>query len=296
MDRATRDRLIASDPKSTELLKPFLEGKDLKKWRIEPQDLWLIYIPRGRVDIDDYPAIRDHLLPFKDKLEKRATKQEWFELQQAQEAYVPMFEALKIFYPDMSQGPKFSLDTQGFYMGNTGYFVPNADWFLLGLMNSKPVWSYLMTVCDALRGGEWRLRLFSQNIETIPIPSAGNTQRVTIASLAEECQHAAESRRDVQAAFCRRIPDLAPTGGAKLSRKLQEWWKLDFPAFRTEVKKCFKQDISLAERNDWEIYFLKELAKVKALDIETNNLEQQIDKSIYQLFELSEEEISLIAN
>ena len=46
---------------------------------------WLIYIPKGRIAIDEYPAIRDHLLPYKDKLEKRATKQAWFELQQAQE-------------------------------------------------------------------------------------------------------------------------------------------------------------------------------------------------------------------
>ncbi|UFE50048.1 hypothetical protein LOE37_23580 (plasmid) [Pseudosulfitobacter pseudonitzschiae] len=91
----TKERLCAQDPKSADLLKPFLEGKDLKRWRAEPRGLWLIYIPKNRIDIDDYPAIRDWLLPFKDQLEKRATKQEWFELQQAQEAYLPYFEGRK---------------------------------------------------------------------------------------------------------------------------------------------------------------------------------------------------------
>ena len=45
---------------------------------------------------DEYPAIRDWLLPFKDDLEKRATKQEWWELQQAQLAYQPKFGMPKI--------------------------------------------------------------------------------------------------------------------------------------------------------------------------------------------------------
>src|SRR5690606_31674562 len=98
IDNATKEHLCAKDPRSAELLKPFLEGKDLKRWRAEPRGLWLIYIPQRRINIDDYPAIRDWLLPFKDKLEKRATKQEWFELQQAQEAYAPHFQPPKIAY------------------------------------------------------------------------------------------------------------------------------------------------------------------------------------------------------
>ena len=91
IDNATKERLCAQDPKSADLLKPFLEGKDLKRWRAEPRGLWLIYIPKNRIEIDDYSAIRDWLLPFKERLENRATKQEWFELQQPQEAYVPGF-------------------------------------------------------------------------------------------------------------------------------------------------------------------------------------------------------------
>ncbi|HQR81445.1 MAG TPA: N-6 DNA methylase, partial [Thiotrichales bacterium] len=46
IDRATRDALIAADAKSNELIKPFLEGKDLKKWHAQPRDLYLIAIPK----------------------------------------------------------------------------------------------------------------------------------------------------------------------------------------------------------------------------------------------------------
>jgi N-6 DNA Methylase len=39
IDRKTRNKLIADDPNAVKLLKPFLEGKDLKRWRAEPRDL-----------------------------------------------------------------------------------------------------------------------------------------------------------------------------------------------------------------------------------------------------------------
>ena len=107
IDTPTKEQLCAQDPRSAEFLKPFLEGKDLKRWRTEPRGLWLIYIPKNRIDINDYPAIRDLMLPHKEKLEKRATKQEWFELQQAQEAYAPYFEGEKVLYPEFCNVPQF---------------------------------------------------------------------------------------------------------------------------------------------------------------------------------------------
>ncbi|MEM9522797.1 MAG: hypothetical protein AAF982_02185 [Pseudomonadota bacterium] len=85
IDMPTKERLCAEDPRSAELLKPLLKGNELTRWRVESQGNWILYIPKNRIDIDRYPAIRDWLFPFKEQLEKRATKQEWFELQQAQE-------------------------------------------------------------------------------------------------------------------------------------------------------------------------------------------------------------------
>lgn len=296
VDRATRDRLIAADPKSADLLKPFLEGKDLKKWRIEPQDLWLIYIPKNRIDIDTYPAIKHYLLPFRDKLEKRATKQAWFELQQAQEGYVPAFEASKLFYPDMSQGSKFSIDHLGFYSGNTSYFVPNADSFLLGLLNSTVTWFHLCGMSEALRGGTWRLRLFSENVETLPIPSADADTRVRLTALAESAQHAAECRRDLLNGFHRRIlADLAPAG-ARLNAKLTDWATLDFKAFHDEVKKLFKQPIPLAERDAWQTRFEADKQRAQELTAEIAHCERTIDAEVYRLFNLTPAEIALIEN
>ena len=92
VDTKTRNSLISADAKSSELLKPYLRGRNVKRWYVEDEGLWVINTPKGKVNIDDYPAVRDWLLPYKLELEKRATVQEWWELQQAQIAYQPKFE------------------------------------------------------------------------------------------------------------------------------------------------------------------------------------------------------------
>ena len=68
LDQTTHDRLVEADKASINLLKPFLRGENIKRWRVEPEGLYLINTPKGKVKIDDYPAIRDWLLPFKEKL------------------------------------------------------------------------------------------------------------------------------------------------------------------------------------------------------------------------------------
>ncbi len=110
IDRATRNRLIKADPKSAEVLKPFLKGENVKRWRVEPQDLWLIFTRQG-IDIEQYPAIKQHLWQFKDQLEpkpkdwpinqtwqgRKAGSYKWYEIQDTV-AYWEKFLEPKIVY------------------------------------------------------------------------------------------------------------------------------------------------------------------------------------------------------
>ncbi|WP_371432773.1 Eco57I restriction-modification methylase domain-containing protein [Novosphingobium sp.] len=294
IDTPTKEKLCRDDPRSAKLLKPFLEGKDLKRWRAEARGLWIIYIPKNRVRIDDYPAIRDWLLPFKDKLEKRATKQEWFELQQAQEAFVPAMENRKIGYIDMAMTPSFSLQQHGEYYANTAYFIPSQDAFLLAVMNSPIGWFVWGGFAAIARGGV--RRLFTQHIEKTPIPPAGDAQKADIGRLAEAAQVAAEKRYELQQAITRRIPDLAANpANAKLSAKLKEWWNLpDFAGFHKEVEKALKARIPLQERNEWENWITTSRAEIHALTAEIARLEAEINAKVYALFDLTPDEIALL--
>jgi adenine-specific DNA-methyltransferase len=67
IDEATKKRLIKEDPKSKEIIKPFLAGRDIKRYQQPVSDKCLIFTRHG-IDIKKYPAIENYLLPFKDRL------------------------------------------------------------------------------------------------------------------------------------------------------------------------------------------------------------------------------------
>ena len=296
IDTPTKQRLCAQDPRSNELLKPYVEGKDLQRWRPTSRGLWLIYIPKNRVVIDDYPAIRDWLMPFREQLEKRATKQEWFELQQAQEAFVPFFDAPKILSTKISARPTFSFDESGVTLSNTAYMIaanPQSE-HLVALLNSKLGHFVFKSIFVEKSGGFFEIQ--PGGLAKFPIADASSEEKTALGNLAKAARDAAEERLKLQIALTRRIPDLCPPEREpKLTTRLQEWWTMsDFATFRAEVKKVFKADIPLADRSDWEDWINRDRAEIARLTAEIAQAEAQIDSIVYDLFNLNEDEIGLL--
>lgn len=311
IDQTIHQQLVSSNPQSFGQLKPFLEGKDLKKWRAESRKLYLILFPKGwtRQQIgktgeeltesmawewlkQQYPAICDWLEPFTERGRKRSDQGEfWWELRAC--AYYDAFDGNKVVYPDITDRLKFSFDNKGYLFETTGFFIKQADQFLCGLLNSKVVWFFLRNMCPQIRGGFSRLKTIY--METVPIPDATDEQKKEVAELAESCQTLAEQRYALEDGFRRRIPDLCPKGKeAKLSQKLQAWWEMDFPIFRDEIKKIFKQEIPLAERNEWEMWFNKDKTALQALSYQLAVNENNLNQAVYCLFGLDKVDIHLI--
>jgi adenine-specific DNA-methyltransferase len=187
IDTAKRDELIAKDPKSKEIIKPLAVGDDVRKWHIRESNRWLIFTPIG-IKINDYPAIFSHLSKWPTELEKRYDKGKyWWELRACD--YYQTFESPKIIYPDIAKESRFAFDRENFYLGNTVYFISKHDLYLLGLLNSKIIWSYckenLTVLGDADKGG--RLRFFRQFVENIPIPTATEAEQKVIETLVQKC-------------------------------------------------------------------------------------------------------------
>jgi hypothetical protein len=182
IDQATRDRLVAEDPKSAEIIKPWLRGRDVKRWRAEISGQYLIFTYRG-VDIDAYPAVKDYLKPMRERLEQRATSHlhPWYELQQPQTGIYEHFARLKIIYPDIAKKCAFAFDDQGFFGGNTIYFIPVDDLVLLGLLNSNLVEFFYKQISSMIQHDY--LRFFTQYLEQIPIPEPTPAQREAIEAL-----------------------------------------------------------------------------------------------------------------
>lgn len=177
IDAQTRESLIHEDKNSADLIKPFLRGRDIGRWTIQPTSAWLIYIPKG-TDITRYKAIQRHLKPFKKALEARATKQEWHELQQAQFAYYDAFCGPKIIFQDIARSYGMAWDDNGHFLANTCYFIPGNFKWLLGVLMSAPMRFYVHKVLGADEGGF--IRLFSGQVDAFPIPVSTKEQNATL--------------------------------------------------------------------------------------------------------------------
>ncbi len=90
------------------------------------------------------------------------------------------------------------------------------------------------------------------------------------------------------------LQDLAPPERQKLTGKLENFWMLDFTAFRDEVKKAFKTDIPIKDRDGWEKYLAEKSGEVKKLTADIEAAEREIDAIVYRLFDLTPGEIKLL--
>jgi len=79
----------------------------------------------------------------------------------------------------------------------------------------------------------------------------------------------------------------------ELSNKLLGWSNLSFLEFIKELKKK-KIKFGLSEETEWEDYFETEKSKAQIVKSEINQIEQQIDQLVYQLYDLTPEEIAII--
>ncbi len=169
----TRRKILSRNKRAAAVIRPFLQGRCIRRYRIEPNDEYLIYTHHG-IDMTPYPAVLEHLQTYKDKLQRRATKQKWYELQQPQYAYIDYLTKPKIVFPDIATGCRFALDREGHFGANTVYFLPTDDRRLLGLLNSKLAFFYFKQTCAALEGpDEAYLRFFGQYMENFPVRLPG---------------------------------------------------------------------------------------------------------------------------
>lgn len=78
-----------------------------------------------------------------------------------------------------------------------------------------------------------------------------------------------------------------------LPKKLQDWYKLTYPEFIKELAKK-KVKLSLSQEAEWEDYFMQESKKALAIQSQIDATDKAIDKMVYELYGLSEEEIEIV--
>ena len=199
IDGTKRAQLIEQDPKSVEIIRPILRGRDIKRYGYEFADLYLICtFPSRKIDIEQYPAIKSHLLSFgKERLEqtgktyvvngekvhsRKKTCNKWFETQD-QINYWDDFSKQKIMYNDICQRLSFCLVPKDVFCLNTVYFISDSPRtkYLLAVLNSCCMNWYYRTLSVQL--GEQGVRMFSIYVLKLPIPIPNESVKKNVETL-----------------------------------------------------------------------------------------------------------------
>ena len=79
----------------------------------------------------------------------------------------------------------------------------------------------------------------------------------------------------------------------KISKKLQNFYDFDFKTFLAELKKQ-KIKLTFKEQDEWEDYFDSYKQEINDLQHQINKTDKEIDKMIFELYELTAEEIEIV--
>ena len=183
IDGEKRAELIAEDAKSEEIIKPLAKGDDIKRWRINQRDRWLIVTPIG-IKINEYPAIFKHLSRWETQLDSRCDKgNHWWELRAC--SYYDAFNKPKILYQEIATYHRFAFEETGGMANNKIFMISTSDLYLLAALNSSFAWTYLKNTCQIMLHGA--LAMQSPYILSTPIPPATESERAPIRALAQQC-------------------------------------------------------------------------------------------------------------
>lgn len=297
IDGATKEKLIAEDAKSAELIKPLLRGRDIQAWVPEWDGLYLInphngikgYLPP--INIDDYPIVKQHLDQFFDKLSKRLDKGVTpYNLRNCD--YIDEFSKPKIMYPNMTSLFPFIYDEKGF-IGNDKTFMITAQddsvnlKFITAILNSKLCKLWIWYNCPELQGGTREIRKVYFEKFRIPI----DVDQQPFADLTDLQMKQVGQLQEKRSRFLHRLSENFE--GVKISTALQTFDQLDFKAFVAELKKQ-KIKLSLAQQDEWEDYFNQYRDDCQQLSEQIAHTDREIDQRVYQLYGLTEEEVKMV--
>ncbi len=177
-DTQKDERGMSERERTKELIKPILRGKDIKRYRYEWADLWVIAtFPSLKLDIDDYPSLKTYLSQFRPRIDqsgekdcRKKTSNQWFETQDTI-AYHGDFEKEKIVWA--SVGFVEYCMIPGLLILDTNYFFEvskfgNTKNYLLGLLNSKLL-TFWLKLKNTPLGDIGAYRNYKYNIMELPM-------------------------------------------------------------------------------------------------------------------------------
>lgn len=175
IDGKKKDELIAEDPRSAEIIKPILRGRDIKRYKAEFADLHIITtFPALKLDIEKYSAIKKYfesfgkrLLQIGEKGTRKKTGNKWFETQD-QITYYEEFEKEKIVWNRIADSINFCFADRSSFVLDSTFFLSNCPvYYFLCVLNTKLIKYWIKNNAASLGEGVYGAKIY---IENLPIP------------------------------------------------------------------------------------------------------------------------------
>jgi len=165
IDDTKRKELIEQDPKSAEIIRPILRGRDIKRYSYDFADKYVICARVITSIPNNYPAICRYLEQFKavgklgDNSTTKVFKRPWWSWMQEPINYWEDFNRQKIMYPNMTKYLPFYLDDKGFMQNDKSFMITGKHIaFLTAFLNSSVFKYCFIDNFPELQGGTRELR------------------------------------------------------------------------------------------------------------------------------------------
>lgn len=196
IDNTTKEALISEDPKSAEIIKPVLRGRDIQRYRAQWAGWWLIVAKFGSYQTlpEEYPAIYRHLSQYENNLRlrgqvrysrsrKSSTNQDyngqhhWLELDNnPKDNYLNDFTKKKLFWMDLTDHGRFAYGEDEMFCLNTVFMMTGEHLkYLSAALNSKLITWFMKHT--ALNSGMGVTRWIRYTVEQIPILKTSATKQ-----------------------------------------------------------------------------------------------------------------------
>ena len=257
------EKKFISNTKKSEEYKPIVRGRDINRYSSFIPYEYIYYIDGTKVLV-------------------RSRKRENFEVEN------------KILTQHVSGGIYAYLDNAGLYYMQTinGTIITDKNYnykFILSLLNSKLMNFYYDNIFNI--GAEFTTAVAIENIDLLPIRILKlNLQQPFI----EKADLMLSKNKELQQATNQFIKSLsAKFETLNINTKLNKWYSLSFADFNKELSKQ-KIKLSLQQESEWLSFFEQEKQKALAIRNEIDITDAAIDKMVYSLYGLNEEEIKIV--
>ena len=292
-----------------EILFEFVKPENYSRYGLEKLDKFIIYPYDNNNTIysedllkNQFPNTYKYLYQHKEILENR--KDSRFTITEKGLSWYIIMRRIdsreiaksKIIFYDVGMFPNFYLDANGVaFGGGTSHSLSvknNTDFqleYLLALLNSKLIGWIIQDICPVKMGGARKYGL--DYMRRLPIRKIALDNQKQFMILSQNITYSIAKLNSLKTQFLTLLQGKFEI--EKISKKLQIWYELEFKEFLEELQKV-KIKLRLSEEAEWMNYFNEQKEKAQTLKSEIEKTDREIDRMVYELYDLTDEEIKIV--